>query len=251
MTTLDQVMQDLRDETANLDAALAPLSDDDWLKPTPAEGWDIRDTIGHLASTDDIMWEGITGTQNPTRKFPEQAASIDDFTALHVEEARSMKPSDVYAWWRSATARLHDTIGNFDAKQKYPWGGNMLSPLSLASARIMETWAHSHDVHDALGKGYPDNDRIRHIAHLGLRALPNAFRLAGLDAPAPVRLELTAPDGSTWTMGPDDAPNVIRGAASDWTRVVTYRDRDGACAKGLKREGPDAENVIKNARAFL
>jgi uncharacterized protein (TIGR03084 family) len=251
VTTLEEVMQDLRDETANLDAVLAPLAGDDWFKPTPAEGWDIRDTIGHLASTDDIMWEGITGTPNPSRRFPEQAATIDDFTALHVEEARGMEPSDVYAWWRSATARLHDTIGGFDEKTKYPWGGNMLSPLSLASARIMETWAHSHDVHDALGKDYPDNDRIRHIAHLGLRALPNAFALAGIAAPGPVRLELTSPSGETWTMGPDDAPTLLRGSAGDWTRIVTYRDRDRSCAKRMRGEGPDASQAIEHARAFL
>ena len=161
-----------------------------------------------------------------------------------------MQPSDVYAWWRSATARLHDTIDRFDPSEKYPWGGNMLSPLSLGSARIMETWAHSLDCHDALGKRYPDTNRIRHIAHLGLRALPHAFSLAGLAAPGPVRLELTAPDGGTWTFGPDDAPNVITGSAGDWCRVAVYRDRDGS-AERLNAEGPDAANVIAHARAFL
>lgn len=251
MATLDEVLGDLRAETAVLDSVLAPLDEQDWFKPTSAEGWDIRDTIGHLASTDDIMWESATGTANPNRKMPQQMNSIDDFTAVQVEEARAMKPADVYMWWRSATARLHDTIEHFDPKGKYAWGGNMLSPLSLASARIMETWAHSHDVHDALGKEYPDTGRIRHIAFLGLRALPNAFRLAGLDAPGPVRLELKSPDGETWTMGPDDARSVITGSASDWTRIVTYRDRDGSCAQRMSGEGPDAANAIKYARAFL
>jgi len=250
MTTLQEVMRDLRAETAHLDALLAPLDEKEWSIPTPAEGWDIRDTVGHLASTDDIMFESVTQTTNPKRTLPEGATTIDDFTALHVAEARTMAPLDVYTWWRSATARLHATIDGFDRSEKYPWGGNMLSPLSLASARIMETWAHALDCYGATGKDYPDTDRIRHIAFLGLRALPHAFRVAGLEGPAPVRLSLEAPQDDVWRLGPDDAPNVISGTAGDWCRVAVHRDRDGS-AQRLYGEGPDAANVIAHARAFL
>ena len=126
----------------------------------------------------------------------------------------------------------------------------MISPLSLGSARLMETWAHSLDVHAAAGVDYVDTDRIRHVAHLGLRAMPYAFFLEGLDAPGPIRLELTSPSGETWNLGPDDAPTVVRGSAADWCRLVARRDRDGA-AQRLQAEGPDAANTIKHARAFL
>ncbi len=250
MTTLSEVITDLRAETAHLDEALATLDEREWFTPTPAEGWDIRDTIGHLASTDDIMWESITRTANPKRMLPENATSIDDFTAMHVAEARAMTATDVYNWWRSSTARLHSTIDSFDPARKYPWGGNMLSPLSLGSARIMETWAHSLDVYAALGRDYPDTDRIRHIAFLGLRALPYAFGSAGLEPPGGVRLELESPDGDTWNLGPADAKTVISGTAGDWCRVAVYRDRDGSASR-LHGEGPDAANVIRHARAFL
>lgn len=250
MTTLADVVDDLRAETAHLEALLAPLDEAQWSTPTPAEGWDIRDTIGHLASTDDIMFESITGTSNPKRMLPENATSIDDFTALHVAEARAMSPSDVHNWWRSSTARLHSTIEGFDPSRKYPWGGNRLSPLSLASARIMETWAHALDCYGAFGKDYPDTDRIRHIAFLGMRALPNAFTVAGLEAPGSVRLELEAPSSDTWNLGPADARNVISGTAGDWCRVAVHRDRDGSAAR-LYGEGPDAAAIIRNARAFL
>jgi uncharacterized protein (TIGR03084 family) len=157
---------------------------------------------------------------------------------------------DVYAWWKSSTARLHSTIAGLDPSERYPWGPNRISPLSLASARLMETWAHSLDVHAAAGIDYMDTDRIRHVAHLGLRALPYAFSLEGLDAPGPVRLELTSPSGESWTLGPENAPTVIRGSASDWCRVVARRDRDGSAGR-LRGEGPDADNAIEHGRAFL
>jgi uncharacterized protein (TIGR03084 family) len=114
----------------------------------------------------------------------------------------------------------------------------------------METWAHSLDVHAAAGVPYVDTDRIRHVAHLGLRALPYAFMIERLDPPGAIRLELTSPSGEPWTFGPDGAPTVIRGAAGDWSRVVARRDRDGAAGR-LRGEGPDAAKAIEHGRAFL
>lgn len=263
MTTLQEVLQDLRDETAQLDSVLETLDEAGWHKQTPAEGWDTHDTVAHLSDTNDVMYASITGG---TRDLASEAMdaireadatfdvsdprAVDVFTARQVERGRKMSWQDVYAWWKSSCARLHETLGSLDPKQRYRWGPNMISPLSLCSARIMETWAHSLDVHEAAGVDYPDTDRIRHVAFLGLRAMPNAFMLEKLDAPGPIRLELTSPSGSSWTLGPDDAPTVIRGAASDFCRVVARRDRDGAASR-LRGEGPDAENAIKHGRAFL
>lgn len=258
MTTLDEVLSDLRDETAALDAVLSGLDEAGWSAPTPAEGWDIRDTVGHLADTDDVMFASITGEGLDLMSAAREAGggaepsptSVDDFTAWQVARVRELPWNEVHAWWRSATARLHKTLGGLDPSQKYPWGPNRISPLSLCSARLMETWAHSLDVHAAAGVAYTDTDRIRHIAHLGLRALPYALTLEGLPAPGTVRLELTGPSGGAWTLGPDDAPTVISGAASDWCRVVARRDRDGAAGR-LRGRGPDAAAAIQHGRAFL
>lgn len=261
MTTLEEVVTDLRAETAQLDSVLSTLDDAGWSIQTPAVGWDTRDTIGHLADTDDVMFESITGgsrdlmsdaresTANVSTGTP-SPTSVDDFTAWQVARVREKSWQDVYAWWRSSTTRLHETIADLDPTAKYPWGPNHISPLSLASARIMETWAHSLDVHAAAGVPYPDTDRLRHIAHLGLRALPYAFMLEGLEAPGAVRLELSSPSGETWALGPAHAPTVIRGSAGDWCRVVARRDRDGAAGR-LRGDGPDADDAIKHGRAFL
>src|SRR6185436_6718495 len=39
----------------------------------------------------------------------------------------------------------------------------------------------------------------------------------------PVRVELTGPDGGTWTWGPDQADNRISGPALDFCLLVTQR----------------------------
>jgi uncharacterized protein (TIGR03084 family) len=261
MTTLADVMADLRAETAALDAVLETLDDAGWHKETPAVGWDTHDTIAHLADTNDIMFDSITEGPRDlvaeaskavegTRFSVADPGAVDLFTAEQVTKGRSMSWQDVFAWWRSSSARLIETIEGLDPKKKYRWGPNAISPLSLGSARMMETWAHSLDVHEAAGVPYADTDRIRHVAFLGVRSMPNAFMLESLDPPGPIRVELEAPSGETWTMGPDDAPTVVKGTASDWCRLVARRDRDGS-AQRLQATGPDADNVIKHARAFL
>ena len=261
MTKLEEVVGDLRAECAMLDAVLATLDEAGWRKETPAVGWDTRDTVGHLADTNDIMYDSVTNGSRDLMSEAQAAVegtataaadpgAVDLFTARQIEKVRTMSWQDVHAWWKSSSARLHDLLETLDPSQKYRWGPNMISPLSLGSARLMETWAHSLDVHAAANVDYVDTDRIRHVAFLGLRAMPYAFFLEGLDAPGLIRLELTAPSGETWTLGPDDAPTVVRGSASDWCRLVARRDRDG-CAQRLQAQGPDAANVIKHARAFL
>lgn len=257
MTTLIEVLDDLRAETATLDDVLATLDEAGWRKETPAVGWDTRDTIGHLADTDDVMYESVTGGSRNLMSDAREATggdpsptAVDDFTAWQIERVRQKDWQDVYSWWRSSTARLHELLGSLDPQQRYLWGPNMISPLSLCSARLMETWAHSLDVHAAAGVDYVDSDRLRHVAHLGIRALPYAFTLERLDAPGAIRAELTSPSGRTWTFGPDDSPTVIRGSAGDWCRVVARRDRDGAAAR-LRGKGPDAANAIEHGRAFL
>ena len=52
MVDLADLLTDLADESAEVDAMVAPLSDVDWARPTPAEGWTVAHQIAHLAWTD-------------------------------------------------------------------------------------------------------------------------------------------------------------------------------------------------------
>jgi uncharacterized protein (TIGR03084 family) len=64
----------------------------------------------------------------------------------------------------------------------------------------------------------------------------------------PVRVELTAPDGSVWTWGPEDAPDRISGAALDFALLITQRrHRDDL---GLTVVGEAAEEWVGIGQAF-
>src|SRR5437899_4044106 len=57
---INEIADDLQAETDELDKLLVGLSDADWDKPTPAEGWLIRDQVSHLAHFDAVTIQSAT-----------------------------------------------------------------------------------------------------------------------------------------------------------------------------------------------
>jgi uncharacterized protein (TIGR03084 family) len=124
-----------------------------------------------------------------------------------------------------------------------------MSPASMGTARFMETWAHALDVYDALDTTREPTDRIRHVAHIGVRTRDFAFGVHGLEPPAePFRIELVAPSGELWTWGPADAAQRVTGPAYDFClRVTQRRHRDDL---ELVATGADADRWLDIAQAF-
>ena len=124
-----------------------------------------------------------------------------------------------------------------------------MSVASALTARIMETWAHGQDVADGLGETMTPSARLRHVAFLGYRSLPNSYRSRGLEVPeASVRVELDGTDGERWAFGPEAATDRVHGPAVDFCLVVTQRrhldDTDLVC------DGPVASEWMAIAQAF-
>ncbi|MEV1145439.1 maleylpyruvate isomerase family mycothiol-dependent enzyme, partial [Micromonospora sp. NPDC049799] len=133
--------------------------------------------------------------------------------------------------------------------EKIPWYGTRMSPASMVTARIMETWAHGEDVADALGVVRPATVRLRHVAHLGFRTLGHGFAAHGRPVPtAPVRVELSTPDGATWAYGPADATDRVAGPVRDFCLLVTQRRHRADLA--LVATGPVADAWLDVAQAF-
>ena len=104
-------------------------------------------------------------------------------------------------------------------------------------------------VTDALGLPVSPSARLRHVAHLGVRTRDFAFFQHGLDAPPEAfRVELTAPDGTVWCWGPEDAAQRVSGPALDFCLVVTRR-RHVADTR-LAVSGPVAEEWMLRAQAY-
>jgi uncharacterized protein (TIGR03084 family) len=241
----------LEREQTSLQAELRDLRGDDWFRPTPAKGWDVRDTVAHLADTDEIAIDTCLGGSRPLNDFAAQLASAEDTTLWGVLRGRRHPGHDVLAWWEKTSARERDVLAGLDPATRVPWGLGMRPP-SFVTARLMETWAHGLDVRSALGLPIVDTDALRHVAWLSYRALPYAFSFAGREAPpGEVRVELTSPArDNTWGYGPVGASNRITGPAGEFCRLFVQRiSRDEA--RGLVAEGDGAVAALEVARVFL
>jgi uncharacterized protein (TIGR03084 family) len=160
-----------------------------------------------------------------------------------------MAPAGVLGWWRDARRRLLAAAAACDPKERVPWFGPPMSVRTCVTARLMETWSHGLDIHDAAGRRPVDTDRLRHVAHLGYVTREFAYRNRGLEPPGtPLYVELTAPSGAVWAWGPAGATDRITGPAGDFCRVVTQRLHPADTA--LRAEGDRASEFLRVAQAF-
>ncbi|HWM98280.1 MAG TPA: maleylpyruvate isomerase family mycothiol-dependent enzyme, partial [Streptosporangiaceae bacterium] len=141
-----------------------------------------------------------------------------------------------------------DALRAADPDRPLEWVGAPVKPATLATTRLAEHWAHGLDITGPLGIPFPDTDRLRHIAWLAHRTLPYALSVAG-EPTAPVRCELTAPDGEqVWRFGPADAESAITGTAGEFCRVAAQR-LDPA-RSGLAASGPHGAAALRLVRTY-
>jgi uncharacterized protein (TIGR03084 family) len=218
------LLDDLAAEASDLIDVLADLSDEQWVLPTPAEGWDIHDQVVHLAFFDEIAALGFTHPEAFDDLGAELLAAGDDYVDRASHDRRDMPPTEVLEWFRASRFAVSRAFADVGPSARTPWFGPSMSAASSATARLMETWAHGQDIYDALGLTHPMTDRVRHVCHLGVITRGFAFELNGLPAPTvEVRIELTSPGGETWAWGPLEADQRITGIANDFALVVTQR----------------------------
>ncbi|UYM07169.1 TIGR03084 family metal-binding protein [Solicola gregarius] len=245
---LAEVLGDLDAEGAQLDSWVCDLPADSWPTPTPAPGWTVAHQIAHLHWTDEASLKAIAGDD-----FADvlQAAAANPTGYVHTgaEALAAIAPAELLVRWREGRARLSGALRDVPKGERIAWFGPPMSPASMATARLMETWAHAHDVAGALGLEVPVTSRVRHVCHLGVRTRGFAYAVRGLQVPdTEVYVELTGPEGETWTWGSTEAPERVTGSAWDFGLLVTRRrhldDVD------VHADGSDAEQWLTIAQAF-
>jgi uncharacterized protein (TIGR03084 family) len=248
---LTALLADLRAESDEIDSWVADLPADQWATPTPAEGWTVAHQIAHLAWTDE---RSLIAATDPEEFQAELAAALAAGNPQRLvddgaEAGAGEEPAELLARWRELREALQGALAAVPPGAKLPWYGPPMGAASMATARMMETWAHGNDIADALGVKRVPTERIKHVAHIGVRTRDFAYLVNGRPAPAaPFRIELIAPDGTLWTWGPEDAAQRVTGLAVDFCLLVTQRaHRDDT---SLVAYGTDADEWLDIAQAF-
>jgi uncharacterized protein (TIGR03084 family) len=246
---LDQVLNDLTAEGDALEALVVGLDEAGWRTATPAPGWDIATTIVHLAWTDESAIIAGTDKEGWDALVLQAIADPNGFVDAEAFKGAQASGAEILARWQAGRPALVKMLRDYPEGQKLPWYGPPMSPASMGTARFMETWAHALDVADALGVTLEPTDRLKHVAHLGVRTRNYAYVNRGLEAPTEeFRIDLTSPSGEQWSWGPEDAAQTVTGSAYHFCLLVTQRrHRDDL---DLVAVGPDANAWLDIAQAF-
>ncbi len=246
------MVTDLRAESDDLDALVAALQPEQWATDTPAAGWTIAHQIAHLLWTDRVALTAVTDEAGFAAVLEKASENPAGFVDAAAEELAVTPPTELLADWRATRAALHDELLTVAEGRKLPWFGPPMSAASMATARLMETWAHGLDVADALGVTRTPTARLRSIAHIGVRTRDFAYAVNGLTPPEqPFHVKLSAPPGSgeaEWSWGPEDAAQRVTGPAEHFCMLVTQRRPRAAL--DVAATGPDAQQWLTIAQAF-
>ncbi|MGB5759686.1 MAG: TIGR03084 family metal-binding protein [Acidimicrobiales bacterium] len=243
---MEQICADLEAEHAALDAVVADLTEQQWNAATPAEAWDVKDTIVHLVQADIAARIAVT---DPERFVELKQGLLESGFEGTFGSKEGKSGKDILAWWRDERRQMVEAFRSRGPKERIPWFGPDMSTLSFATARLMETWSHGRDVADTVGAPWEPTGRLRHVAHIGVTTRGWSYVNRGMEPPeGPVRVELLSPSGEVWSWGPEDAADRLTGSAEEFCLVVTQRRRPEETA--LVADGPLAQEWLGLAQAF-
>jgi uncharacterized protein (TIGR03084 family) len=243
------VYADLKTEGEVLDQLVAGLDAAQWDLPTPAPGWTIKHQVAHLSSTAVIA--GIAASDPDLFAKVTVGADKDFDGAVNalLTPYLAASPADLLARWRTEREQANKALSVLPPAQMVPWVARQIPASALACAGLMELFAHGQDIHDTIGAPREYTDRIGHLTWFGTRNRDFAYLVRGLTPPeAEFRYEFTAPSGTVWAFGPEDADNRVTGPAVDFCMLVTRRRNRADLA--VKATGAEADKWLDIAQAY-
>ena len=250
---MDQFVAALAEQQAELRALLDDMAPGEWQHPSRCEGWTAGDVVLHVAQTNEMALASAQGRfaefLTEVGRGMDAAADVDEGADRMVQKERGLSPDALRDRYRTGADTLLRALDAGDPHARVQWVAGELSLRTLTTTRLAETWIHTGDVADAVGRTLVPGERLRHIARLAWRTLPYAFGRAGRSLQGPVAFELVGPEGDEWTFVPDEPPvTTIRGDGVELCLVAARRVDPSAT--GLVGEGPDADAVLELIRTY-
>lgn len=243
---LDSLCRDLIDEGDSLAAIMAAANADDFARATFCPGWTVLHQLSHLEWTDSQLARAIIDPEG----FTSDAANMPGRRVDEAAQVGSARSADeCLRAWDTSRHRLIDTVRRQPDSTRVPWFGPPMSLATAVTARIMETFAHGHDIADALGAAVEPTDRLRHVATLAWKARSYSFSVHGLRAPtSELRLDVRGVDGDVWSWGSESAENRVTADAYDFALLATRRRT--RVESRVSAVGADAQRWLEVVQAF-
>jgi uncharacterized protein (TIGR03083 family) len=240
-------------ERADLVDLLAGLSAGEWVTPTEAGHWWVRDVALHLLD-DDLGWlsrsrDGDTSGLLPTGgDYRDFVRSLDAKNERWVAGAAGLSQQvvvDLLRWTGGQVDAYFSSI-DLEGPSGVIWASDRSVPRWFDLCRdLTERWVHQQHIRDAVGRPGSHDQLLQDVLGTFVWAFPHQYRAEAPDR-AVVRIDLSA--GGRWHLirsdggwslerGPGSAP-VAMLAMSE---VVAWRQLTGlpVADDSIRAEGPD------------
>jgi uncharacterized protein (TIGR03084 family) len=242
------IVGDLVTEQQRVAALIADFNESDWERQACSCDWTFKDEILHIGAFDYAAVVMMEGKAENVRVFADPYFQHDERN--RVMRFRHLGGHEVAEKWRTVRERMNTLLLERNPRDRIAWApGLPMAARSLASARLMELWAHSVDITDALGMEPVVEERITATLFLSWQARPYAYHINRLQLPdTPMYLDIELPSGTRWTKGKPEAANYIKGTAKDWA-LVAVRRRNWM-DMGLEVVGAEARRYASLVQTF-
>ena len=191
---------------------LRGLAPEDWLKPTIAGTWLVRDVVAHLV---DLMFRRLSFHRDamtpppPSRPIRSDRDFIDFINGLNAEwvgASKRFSPRVLTDLCERAGADLSEWFGTLPLEAPalfgVSWAGEMTSEGWFDVGReFVEIWHHQQQVRLAVGAPLLNETRfLRPVIEISMRALPHTFRDEKREPGCAIVVDVSGPAGGTWTL---------------------------------------------------
>jgi uncharacterized protein (TIGR03083 family) len=201
-----------RPVSIGLVALLRSLPPEDWLRPTVAGAWLVRDVVAHLLDSTlrrlSFHRDGMTPPPppRPINSDRDFVAFINGLNAQWVDTARRLSPRVLTEMYERASIDVADWFESqaLDAPALFPvsWAGEQSSANWFDIGReFTELWHHQQQIRMAVGTdSLPDPRYLHAVIEIAVRGLPHAYRNVAAETGDTVLLDVIGPAGGQWTL---------------------------------------------------
>ncbi len=249
MANPQDVYADLVTEGDALEQLVAGLEPAQWTLRTPAPGWTIAHQVAHLASVARLAQMAAAAPDEFKKVAARATGDFDAAVHAMLEPYLADPPPRLLARWHADRAAASEALAALPPSEIVPWLARPLPAGILASAGLMELFAHGQDIADTVGARRKDTDRIWHLTAFAVRTWDFGYLARGLTPPEQeFRFELTSPSGKRWDFGPEDSAQRVTGPAVDFCLLATRRRHRADLA--LVAEGAQADAWMDIAQCY-
>jgi uncharacterized protein (TIGR03083 family) len=188
---------------------LKTLRHDDWMRPTLARQWTVKDVAAHLLDGNlkrlSIQRDGFFGLPAPDMSSYESFLGfINRNNAEWVQAARRISPRVLIELLEVTSQQVYELFRGWDpfatAQWAVSWAGEDRSANWFDIAReYTERWHHQQQIRVAVGRpGISNRELYYPVLDTFMRGLPHAFRSVQAAEGRVVQIEISGEAGGSW-----------------------------------------------------